>query len=101
METGAAAERRGPLRGRAGERGLLYGLIADVRPCEGRSLVSRGEAGIRKRALLEHLIGLASDMTVLRAVGVESETELPGVSGRDRALTSPTDGASRKACVCP
>jgi DNA-binding CsgD family transcriptional regulator len=39
-------------------------------------LVLRGEAGIGKTALLEHLIESASGMTVLRAVGVESEMEL-------------------------
>ncbi len=36
----------------------------------------RGEAGIGKTALLEHLVGSAGEMTVLRAVGVESEMEL-------------------------
>ena len=43
-------------------------------------MVLRGEAGIGKTALLEYLIGSASDMTVLRAVGVESEMELPYAS---------------------
>jgi hypothetical protein len=47
-----------------------------VRRGEGRSLVVRGEAGIGKTALLEYLVGVAADLTVLRAAGVESEMEL-------------------------
>jgi DNA-binding CsgD family transcriptional regulator/tetratricopeptide (TPR) repeat protein len=72
----AGPGRHGALRGRAEECGLLDGLLADVRRGEGRSLVLRGEAGIGKTALLEYLIESASGMTVLRAVGVESEMEL-------------------------
>src|SRR6516225_2660944 len=64
------------LRGRASERALLDDLVSAIRRGESRSLVLRGEAGIGKTALLEHLIASASDLTVVRAVGVESEMEL-------------------------
>jgi hypothetical protein len=64
------------LLGRVSERALLDGLIRDIRGGESRSLVLRGEAGIGKTVLLEYLIAAASDLTVLRAVGVESEMEL-------------------------
>jgi DNA-binding CsgD family transcriptional regulator len=72
----AASGRPGVLRGRAEECSVLEGLLADVRQGEGRSLVLRGEAGIGKTALLEYLVESASDLRVLRAVGVESEMEL-------------------------
>jgi DNA-binding CsgD family transcriptional regulator len=64
------------LLGRAEECALLDGLVADVRRGESRSLVLRGEAGIGKTALLGHLAGAATGLTVVRAVGVESEMEL-------------------------
>jgi DNA-binding NarL/FixJ family response regulator len=64
------------LRGRASECALLDTVVDAVRRGEGRSLVVRGEAGIGKTALLEYLVRSASDLTVLRAVGVESEMEL-------------------------
>ena len=107
METRlAAAGRRAPLRGRAEECGLLDGLVADVRRGEGRSLVVRGEAGIGKTALLRYLIESASDMTVVRAVGVESDMELAYASlhqlcvpllGRVEALPPPQREALRVA----
>jgi hypothetical protein len=68
--------RRTVLRGRASECGLLDDLVSAIRRGESRSLVLRGEAGIGKTALLEYLIASASDLTVVRAVGVESEMEL-------------------------
>jgi DNA-binding CsgD family transcriptional regulator len=40
-------------------------------------MVVRGEAGVGKTALLTYAIESASDFTVLRAMGVESEMELP------------------------
>ena len=55
---------------------VLDRLIDDVRRGESRSLVVRGEAGIGKTVLLEYLVESASDVTVARAVGVESEMEL-------------------------
>ena len=68
--------RRAHLLGRVRERALLDALVSAIRRGESRSLVLRGEAGIGKTALLEYLVESASDLTVLRAIGVESEMEL-------------------------
>ena len=64
------------LLGRGQECADLDDLIAAVRRGESRALVLRGDAGIGKTALLEYLVSAASDLTVIRAVGVESEMEL-------------------------
>src|SRR4051794_8541706 len=64
------------LRGRAKECILLDDLLAAVGREQGRALVLRGEAGIGKTALLEHLLASSSELTVVRAAGVESEMEL-------------------------
>src|SRR5436309_2773164 len=64
------------LRGRADECAQLDGLVDAIRRGQGRALVLRGEAGIGKTALLEYVVESASDLTVVRAVGVESEMEL-------------------------
>ena len=77
METRSRGPGRRPeLRGRASECALLDDLVSAMRRGESRSLVLRGEAGIGKTALLEYLIASAPDLTVVRAVGVESEMEL-------------------------
>src|SRR6478609_12170915 len=77
MDTRRAVRGRHPtLSGRADERVLLDALVNAIRRGEGQSLVLRGEAGIGKTALLDYLVESASDLTVLRAVGVESEMEL-------------------------
>ena len=72
----AAPGRRAGLRGRADACAVLDRLVEDIRRGESRSLVLRGEAGIGKTALLEYLVESASDMTVARAAGVESDMEL-------------------------
>src|SRR5947209_2059477 len=64
------------LRGRSSECTQLDGLVSAIRRGESRSLLLRGEAGIGKTALLEYLLESASNLQVLRAVGVESEMEL-------------------------
>jgi hypothetical protein len=72
---GSAAE-VSMLRGRRDERAVLDGLLDTARIGRSGVLVLRGEAGIGKTALLKHAIASASDVTLLRAVGVESEMEL-------------------------
>src|SRR4051812_43519012 len=61
------------LLGRAEECALLDDLLDGIRQGESRSLVLRGEAGVGKTALLRYLDESASDLTVARAVGIESE----------------------------
>ncbi len=65
-----------PLRGRRAELGVLDGLIEAVRAGESRVLVVRGEPGVGKTALLDHLAGRAHGCRVVRAAGVQSEMEL-------------------------
>ena len=78
METRRAAPGRQPtLRGRANECALLDDLVSAIRRGGSQSLVLRGEAGIGKTALLEYLIASAPDATTVRAVGVQSDMELP------------------------
>lgn len=64
------------LGGRRDERAVLDGLLDEARVGRSGVLVLRGEAGIGKTALLEHASESASDFTLLRTVGVESEVEL-------------------------
>ncbi len=66
----------GGLRGRTSECAFLSDLVSAVRRGESRSVVLQGEAGIGKTALLEYLVALAADLTVVRALGVESDVEL-------------------------
>lgn len=52
-------------------------LIAAAARGESAVVVLRGEAGVGKTALIEHILASPSEATVLRSVGVESEMELP------------------------
>jgi DNA-binding CsgD family transcriptional regulator len=62
------------LVGRSCESSVLEELAGAVRTGLGRALVVRGEPGIGKSALIEQLV--LPDLQLVRAVGVESETEL-------------------------
>src|SRR5437868_2949212 len=64
------------LRGRRAESEMVDQLLDRVRAGRSAACVIRGEPGIGKTALLEYAIESASDLKVLRAVGVESELEL-------------------------
>jgi hypothetical protein len=61
---------------RDAERDALERLVAGVRTGQSRVLVLRGEAGVGKSALLEHLSTAASGCRIVRVAGVESEMEL-------------------------
>src|ERR1700719_4379210 len=64
------------LLGRQDECAVLDRLLDGARAGRSGALVLGGEAGVGKTALLEYAIASASDLRVLRTVGVESEIEL-------------------------
>ena len=64
------------LLGRDAEHARLRELLDRARDGTSAALVIRGEPGIGKSALLEDAVAAADGMTVLRARGVESESEL-------------------------
>jgi hypothetical protein len=64
------------LVGRDRESALVDRLLERARAGAAGVLVVLGEAGIGKTALLDYAAGRAEGMTVVRAVGVESEAEL-------------------------
>jgi DNA-binding CsgD family transcriptional regulator len=65
------------LIGRTEERGHLRRLVDGARSGLSGALVIRGEAGIGKTALVDDLVGSASDLHIMRVAGIESELELP------------------------
>ncbi|HXA62503.1 MAG TPA: AAA family ATPase [Streptosporangiaceae bacterium] len=62
--------------GRDGEQGQLSEFVTAA---GGQALILRGETGVGKSALLDHVAGLAAreQYEVIRAAGVEAESELP------------------------
>jgi DNA-binding CsgD family transcriptional regulator len=62
---------------RRAESAALDRALADIRAGQGQALLIRGEAGVGKSALLNHLVGQATGYRIARAAGVESEMELP------------------------
>ncbi|WP_134656109.1 LuxR family transcriptional regulator [Streptomyces sp. H23] len=67
---------RTELIGRQDECKVLDDLLAQARAGRSGVLVVRGEAGIGKTELLNHLLDRATGCRVVRAVGVQSEMEL-------------------------
>ncbi|MEU6009683.1 AAA family ATPase [Streptomyces sp. NPDC047453] len=75
MPDGAPVRRTG-LIGRIGEREAFTELLDTIRAGESRALVVRGDPGVGKSALLDHLASRAVGCRVLRVSGVQSEMEL-------------------------
>ncbi|GAA1171688.1 AAA family ATPase [Pseudonocardia alaniniphila] len=61
---------------RRSERRVLHEVLDAVRSGESRALVVRGELGVGKTVLLDHLVEQAWGCRVERVAGVRSETEL-------------------------
>jgi predicted ATPase len=64
-----------PLVGRRLERARLDAFVAEVRSGHSQVLVLRGEAGIGKSTLLEHVATQAEGCRVLAGAGVPADTE--------------------------
>src|SRR4029450_8853789 len=64
------------LVGRELQRGLIDELIERARTGAASTVVLSGDPGIGKTALLEYAVERAGDMTVIRALGLETEAEL-------------------------
>jgi DNA-binding CsgD family transcriptional regulator len=67
---------RSVLFGRKAESAAVEGLIARAGSSRSGALIIRGEPGVGKSALLAHAIERAAGMRVLRAGGIEAESEL-------------------------
>ena len=72
-----AAQRPPAFRDRTSERQVLDRLLEKVRGGESAVLVTRGEPGVGKTALLRYCARQAGGFRVAQIAGVESEMELP------------------------
>src|SRR5947209_13387760 len=77
MDRAEIPGRKTDLIGRERERAAIDRLLDDATGGKSGVLVIRGEAGIGKSALVEYAAQRAEGMIVLRAVGVEAESDLP------------------------
>lgn len=64
------------LLGRTAEQRQIETLITEARVGRSGALILEGEPGAGKTALVEYAKSVAGDMQVLRATGVEQETEI-------------------------
>ena len=67
----------GQLVGREREQEVLDRLLDGVRGGRGGALVTDGDAGVGKTALLDYAVGTARDFRIARTSGVEADMELP------------------------
>lgn len=68
---------QGMVLGRVAERDAIENLLSAARGGRSGALVLSGDPGIGKSTLLDYAVERAGDMTVLRARGYESESEIP------------------------
>ncbi|TDC13573.1 LuxR family transcriptional regulator [Streptomyces sp. 8K308] len=94
------------IHGREAERARLAGMLAAAAGGRAQAVVVRGEAGIGKSALLDHVVALHGAGPLLRTVGTEAERDLPfaalhallrPVRHRIDALPRPQSAALRTA----
>ncbi|HEX9094868.1 MAG TPA: LuxR C-terminal-related transcriptional regulator [Candidatus Dormibacteraeota bacterium] len=76
---------RPQLVGRTRELATVDALLEAVRRGLSATLVIRGEAGLGKTALLDYAISTAGDFRVVKAIGIESETNV-GFAGLHQLL---------------
>ncbi len=93
MDRVEALDRRAGLMGRDRECAAIDRLLDDASSGESGSLVIRGETGIGKSTLAEYAAQRADGMIVLRAIGVQAESDLPfaGVYGLLRPVVRKLD----------